>query len=243
MWLKRVFRAELKRSWITMRRYPVETASNLITMAIFSIAAWVGLRAAFFAHKGAFGASAALLWPLVLTGFGAAAASLQKDIGLGTIEQLYLSSPSVLNLLHVRVLVEYMSTLLYVAPLWLVGGFYLGWGALGRWLVVIVVPLALSLYGLGLILAGMTLRYRRLGPLTNVLYFLFLGVSVIALPQKGVWAWLGPFFPMVGVSAMPDWPVGWWLRYPAAVMYLILGMVVFRRLEATAKRRGVIGRY
>ncbi len=243
MWTQKVLRAEMKRSWIILWRYPLETLSSIVTMGIFVVVAWVGLRAAFFARQGTLGASGALLWPLVLTGFGSAAGSVQKDIELGTIEQLYLSAPSVLNLLHIRSAVAFLEILLYVAPLWVLAGFYMGWATVGRWLVVQVVPLGISLYGLGLVLGGLALRARRLEQLVNALYFVLFALAVVSWPQKGIWPWVGHFFPMVGVSATPTWPAGWWLRYPAALLYLLAGMWVFRRMEETAKRRGLIGRY
>ncbi len=243
MWTRTVLRAEMKRTWITLWRYPLETLSRVVTMGIFVVVAWVGLRAAFFAKQGPLGASAALLWPLVLTGFGVPAGYIEEDIKLGTVEQLYLSAPSMLGLLHVRYAVAFLETLLTVAPLWVLAGFYMGWATVGRWLAVQVVPLGISLYGLGLVLGGLALRARRLGELLNALYFVLFALAVVSWPQKGIWPWVGHFFPMVGVSATPTWPAGWWLRYLAALLYLLAGMWAFRRMEATAKRRGLIGRY
>ncbi len=241
---KAVFLAEVRRRWIHRKRYPVATITNLITFGIFSFVAWVGLRSAFFKNEGIYGASATLLWPLVMTGFGAAYSALEEDIEVGTIEQLYLSAPSVLHLLHIRALADLMDSLVViVAPFFLAAGFYLGWDTLGRWTITKAIPLWLSLYGLGLILAGLILRYRRLGTLSNLINMGTLALAVVQGPDHGIWLWLQNLFPMVNASATPNWPVGWWLRYPAAVGYLLLGIWVFRRLETQAKRLGLIGKY
>ena len=65
----------------------------------------------------------------------------------------------------------------------------------------------------------------------------------VRAPKDGIWVWLRNLYPMMDVSATPDWPVGWWLRYPAAVLYLLLGAAVFRWLEAQAQKGGRIGKY
>jgi len=238
-----VLKAEIQRMWITQRRYWFSALMNLIGFGVVSVGAWVALRKAFFRGEGLYRASATLLWPLVLVSFGAAASALKEDIEIGTIEQLYLSAPSVLDLLHIRAVVYFLDTLLSTLPLLLLAGYYLGWDILARWMIVQVVPLWGSLYGLGLILAGLLLVYRRLGEATNLLYMGLMALAVIALPAQGVWAWLQHLFPMVGVSAMPVWPQGWWLRYLAAGAYLWVGSGAFRRLEARAKRLGLIGKY
>lgn len=238
-----VLKAELRRTWIQRRRYMISTITNLISFGILVFAAWVGLRAAFFKEAGVYGASAALLWPLVLTSFGIAAGSLKEDIDLGTIEQLYLSAPSVLRLLHLRALVGFLDSFLFTVPFLLIGGYYLGWSQLGQWILVQVIPLWISLYGLGLVIAGLTLRYRQLGTLTNLLGISMMALAVVELPLEGIWIWLGHIFPMVGVSAEPVWPEGWWLRYLASALYLAIGVWAFRSLEVQAKRRGLIGKY
>lgn len=243
MRISTVFKAELRRAWVHRRRYLVSTLANLVTFGIVSIIGWLGLRAFFFEGDGNNAASATLLWPLVLAGFGVAANQLEEDIEVGTIEQLYLSTSSVLHLLHVRSFVAFLDTFVFSIPLLLIGGIYLGWNTLGRWLLVQVIPLWVGLYGLGLILAGLLLRYRRLGALTNLLLMGMMALAVIRLPRDHSWLWLQHWFPMVDVSAPSFWPQGWWLRYLTASIYLFLGSKVFQRLETQAKRFGLIGKY
>ncbi len=238
-----VLKAEIRRVWVTQRRYWFSTLTNLIVFGVVSVGAWVALRKAFFGGAGFDAASAALLWPLVLASFGIASDELKKDIELGTIEQIYLSAPSVLRLLHLRSLVSFVETLAFTAPMLLIGGYYLGWTTLGRWMATQIVPLWVSLYGLGLILAGLLLVYRRLGTLTNLLGMIVMALAVVTPPARGIWVWLRHLFPMVGASAMSGWPEGWWLRYVAAMLYLLVGAWAFRRLEAKAKRLGLIGKY
>lgn len=238
-----VLKAEIRRVLVTQRRYWVSTLTNLIVFGVVSVSAWVALRKAFFQGKGMYAASAALLWPLVLAGFGIASDELREDMNLGTIEQIYLSAPSVLRLLHLRALVNFLETLTFTAPMLFIGGYYLGWSTLGRWMVVQVLPLWVSLYGLGLMLAGMLLVYRRLGALTNLLGMAVMALAVVTLPEGGAWNWLRHLFPMIGASAAADWPDGWWLRYVAAAAYLAIGARTFRHLEAKAKRLGLIGKY
>lgn len=238
-----ILKAEIHRALATQRRYWFSTLTNLLVFGVVSVGAWIALRKAFFRGEGVFAASAALLWPLVLNSFGMASGELEEDINLGTIEQIYLSTSSLLQLLHLRSLVSFLETLVFTAPMLLIGGYYMGWVTLGRWMVVQAVPLWVSLYGLGLALAGLLLVYRRLGALTNLLGMVVMALAVVTLPRSGVWVWLRHLFPMVGASAVVDWPEGWWLRYVVAALYLLLGTWGFQRLEAKAKRLGLIGKY
>lgn len=238
-----VLKAELRRNWMRRRRYMVATIANLITFGIVSVVGWLGLRAFFFKGAGNNAASATLLWPLTLASFGVATSQLEEDIEVGTIEQLYLNTSSVLRLLHIRSFVVFLDTLLFSIPLLIIGGAYLGWNTLGRWLLVEVIPLWLGLYGLGLILAGLLLRYRRLGTLTNLLLMGIMALTVIQLPSDGMWSWLQHLFPMIGASAPDAWPEGWWLRYITAGLYLALGSRIFQKFEIQAKELGLIGKY
>lgn len=238
-----VLRAELRRRWIQRRRYLVSTITSLISFGVVSFVGWIALKAAFFKGEGLYAASATLLWPLVLASFGIAVNELQEDIELGTIEQLYISSPSVLGLLHLRSMVGFLDALAFTAPFLLIGGYYLGWETLGRWLIIQVVPLWISLYGLGLVLAGLILRYQRLGTMNNLLALGMMALAVVSVPQNGFWFVMQHLFPMVGVSAMPDWPPLWWLRYLAALLYFTAGVMAFQGLESKAKELGLIGKY
>lgn len=238
-----VLKAETRRVLVTQRRYWFSTLTNLIVFGVVSVGGWIALRKAFFRGEDVYAASAALLWPLVLGSFGIASDVLKEDIELGTIEQIYLSASSVLRLLHLRSLVSFLETLVFTAPMLLIGGYYMGWSTLGRWMVVQVIPLWVGLYGLGLALAGLLLVYRRLGSLTNLLGMVVMALAVVNLPGNGAWVWLRHLFPMVGASAVVGWPEGWWLRYVVAAFYLLVGAWGFCRLEARAKRLGLIGKY
>lgn len=240
---KTILLAELRRSWIQRKRYLVSTITSLISFGIVSFAAWIGLRAAFFKEGSIYDASAALLWPIVLGSFGSAAGALQEDIELGTIEQLYLSASSVLHLLHIRSLVSFLDSLAFNIPFLVISGFFIGWNSLGRWFLSQIIPVWIGLYGLGLIIAGLTLRFRQLGTLTNLLSLAIMAMAVMEFPQEGVWRWLAYGFPMVGISASPTWPDGWYLRYFSAGIYLLIGILLFRSLEAKAKKLGLIGKY
>jgi len=240
-------RIELKRQFCLLRRYPVQAASNAAGLFIISTVAWFGLRAAFFANQDYRAVSSVLLWPIVMAALGLVSASLQEDMALGTIEQLYIASPSVLPIMHCRALVYLFFSTAMTFPLWLLGMYYLGGEYLMRWLVYSIGPLLLTVYGLGLIVGGLTLVYRRTGELVNLVVVGLMALTLVQVPWSTHWAGMviHSALPMVDTSNVAN-AVNWsevLLRYGAGGVYFAIGQSLFRRAELKAKQLGVIGHY
>jgi len=240
-------RLEIQRQLCLLRRYPLQAISSLMGLILLGGVAWFGLRAAFFAEQGFQAVSGVLLWPFVMAALGFASVSLQEDMALGTIEQIYLALPSSSLLVHCRALVYLLFSAIATLPLWLLGLYYLGVDALFGWFVQRAAPLLLTVYGLGLAVGGVTLLYRRIGDSVNLLALGMISLTVIPLSGSGhrFLDILYGFLPLLNVSQMVEHE-GWGmilLRYLAGLAYLLAGQWIFRKAEIKAKRLGLIGHY
>lgn len=246
MWAKNIIRVEMNRQWSLLKRYPLQTLANALSLTFVSVAAWIGLRAAFFTDEGFEAVTGVLLWPLVLAGLGIASTSLELDKALGTIEQLYTSSSSMLSVIHCRAVSYLFYTTLFSLPLWAMGAYFLGVLPLLKWLLQVGIPLMLAIYGIGLVIGGMTLLFRQTSQLVNLLALLLMVVMVLQVSWPPGWPGflLRSSLPMVSVSLTVNIPTGEVLvSYLVSFLYLLTGQIVFRLAEGKAKRLGLIGHY
>jgi ABC-2 type transport system permease protein len=186
---------------------------------------------------------------------------LLAEIQTGTIEQVYLSPlPSWLVAAAGRVAAAIIETLLLMGVTYgLVSAFVTPHF---HWTAAALVPTAfLMITGIGysLIMAGMTLLWKRIQILMDVFLMLVMIFAFTALPVITVPGWfagLGRVFPVTadiaslygvmlghrGVTGL--WGTGGlvWVAVTAAA-YLAAGLVTFRVLERVTKARGTLGAY
>lgn len=186
---------------------------------------------------------------------------LLGEIQAGTIEQVYLSPlPSWLVAAAGRLIAAIIETLILMGVTYgLVSAFVTPHF---HWTAAALIPMAfLMLTGIGysLIMAGMTLLWKRIQILMDVFLMLVMIYAVSALPLFTVPGWftgLGRVFPvtadvaslygvMLGHRGVTGaWGTGGlvWVAVTAAA-YLAAGLVVFRVLERASKARGSLGAY
>lgn len=186
---------------------------------------------------------------------------LLGEIQAGTIEQVYLSPlPSWLVAAAGRLIAAIIETLILMGVTYgLVSAFVTPHF---HWTAAALIPMAfLMLTGIGysLIMAGMTLLWKRIQILMDVFLMLVMIFAVSALPLFTVPGWftgLGRVFPvtadvaslysvMLGHRGVTGaWGTGGlvWVAVTAAA-YLAAGLVVFRVLERASKARGSLGAY
>jgi hypothetical protein len=186
---------------------------------------------------------------------------LLAEIQAGTIEQVYLSPlPSWLVAAAGRLAAAIAETLILMGVVY---GIVSAFVTLHfHWTFAALVPIAFLLItgvGYSLIIAGMTLLWKRIQLLQETTLVLVMIFAVAALPLIRVPAWfiaLSRVFPvtadvaslygvMLGNRAVTGlWGPGGlvWLAVTAAA-YLAAGLAVFRVLERVTKARGALAAY
>jgi len=186
---------------------------------------------------------------------------LLAEIQAGTIEQLYLSPlPSWLVAAAGRLAAAIIETLILMGVVY---GIISAFVTLHfHWTFATLVPMAfLIITGVGysLIIAGMTLLWKRIQLLQETILMLVMIFAVTALPLVTVPGWftgISRVFPatadvaslygvMLGHRGVTRaWGTGGlvWVAVTAAA-YLLTGLVVFRVLERVTKTRGTLTAY
>jgi ABC-2 type transport system permease protein len=186
---------------------------------------------------------------------------LLAEIQAGTIEQVCLSPlPPALVAAAGRVVAAIIETLILMGVVYgIVSAFVTPHF---HWTAAALVPMAflmISGVGYSLIIAGMTLLWKRIQILMDVFLMLVMIFAVTALPVITVPGWftgLGRVFPVTadvaslygvmlghrGVTGL--WGTGGlvWVAVTAAA-YLTAGLTVFRVLERITRIRGTLGTY
>ncbi|MDR2983472.1 MAG: hypothetical protein LBV34_01400, partial [Nocardiopsaceae bacterium] len=186
---------------------------------------------------------------------------LLAEIQAGTIEQVYLSPlPSWLVAAAGRLVAAIIETVILVGVVYgLVSAFVT---LQFHWTAAALVPMAFLLItgvGYSLIIAGLTLLWKRIQLLQEAILMLVQIFAISALPLLALPGWftgIGRVFPvtadvaslygvMLGHRSVTHlWGTGGlvWIAITAAA-YLAAGVAIFRVLERVAKARGALGAY
>jgi ABC-2 type transport system permease protein len=248
----------LKRSLIELRRYAFDTVFQVGSLYILFVLVFFGARSIGgpTVREGETLPSIVVgfvVFFLVIFGYGTLSGWMTTESTLGTLEQIAMSPLGILSVLFA----EYVSMI--VVQVVLVGSLLLAAEATsGQWLhldVVTLVPLVvlllLQVLGISLALAGAALVFKRIASFANIIQFGFL--ALIATPVS-VYPFLR-YLPLslgnelirqttVRGTSIAQLPRGdLMLVAMLAVISTLIGVVIFRRAEAVARDRGVIGVY
>jgi ABC-2 type transport system permease protein len=249
-------RAVARKQVTLLVRYPVNTASMLVTLYVF-------FALIFFGGQALAGAAiddslsgivvGFFLYTMTIVAYSGMAWDVTREAQWGTLEQLYLSPYGLGRVMAVKSVVNV--------------GFSALWGAIILALMLVttgqpltidvltIVPVALlalaPAVGIGFVFGGLALVYKRIENVFQLLQFAF--IAFIAAPV-GQYPWL-KFAPMslgshLLSSAMIRGTRLWEmplsdlaLLVVLALLYLGLGYAVFGVLSRRARRLGVLGHY
>jgi ABC-2 type transport system permease protein len=245
---------EAKLQIYEMRQYWFETVSGLVMMCAVFAGLFYGVKS--YTPTGdeansldglVFGF---LLWIFALSAYGSVTKSLIEDNQKGFLEQLFLCPAGFNQLMIARSLVEMIWSMVWVTLIaWITMAVTGNWLDLNffyfYFLVLIAAP---SLVGLGFIVSGLALNFKRVGTIAALFNIGFMGlVAVDALPFS-VFTLL-PF--TAGATLARDVllqgePLD--LAHLAIVavnslVYLLGGLYIFSKLEKRAKKHNLIGQY
>lgn len=253
-----VLNAVFLREVTMIRRYLFNWLSGLVSIYMVFCFVFYGMKAFSAGSPGALDGSLEgtvvgfFVWSLSLFAFSTLSWDLINEAQMGTLEQLYLS-PSGFRWLCVLNL----ATGFLVNALAAVTFLFVAMATTGRWLhldAVSIAPLmivtVLGAYGVGFILGGLALVFKRIQALFQIVQFVFVGCLVI--PSRVTWAGFLPLSAgavllrktMVAGARIWQLPAGEVLMATAVgAGYLVLGLGVFSACECVAKARGLLGHY
>lgn len=176
---------------------------------------------------------------------------------LGTIDNLALSPLGLTGVIAAQFFPSYVGclveTLIAVILLSLAFGLRVMW-SFGP-IVLNSVIAALGMLGLGYVLGGLTIRFKQLGPVKNLLFVLLfaLGIMPMGYDSAEGLSRFAQFFPFTqGLirtrhALLPESAgtisIPLWLFVGCSAALLCLGVLVFRRFERQSLRQGTLGSY
>lgn len=259
-----LFWAELKREFILVVRYPFELVSRLVWNLGFALMIFFGFQTVGAGlpgfEEGQLGRLLGLLITYIaINGLNNGVELIAEETQTGTLEQAALSPPPLVSIVLLRDLASYVEMLIRFA---LVLGIAMAVTGARFHLdlpgfAVLLTLMYLGMEGLGLMLAGMALLYKRVATLAQLAVMLVFGLAI--LPLEGLPGWMGGFvanFPFTqalllmrdlavkGVPLSQLFADGSVLKLAVnAAVFLILGLLAFAWAERTARDWGTLNQY
>ena len=254
MGLLNVFIAEVRMLGWELKRYIFNTGAMVVVMYVIFLGMFWGVKSI-----GGAGVSASsldsmvigyVLWMSAMFSLQGTGGVVQSESQRGTLEQLYLSPCGAEVIFFFKSVTATLFNFLVITLM-----LYLTMFTTGRMLSVdllffypVLFISVLSLTGIGFMLGGIGLIHKRIGAVNGILSFGLIGLMLL------------PVYPLNGYSFIPfvagahtinqhivhgvSFPV-WWYLFVAgnSILYLCIGLWVFRQFERKALRRNKMGQY
>ncbi len=251
--------AEMRRSTTIFLRYPLEAVTSIVTITAIFFALFIGAH--YIAGPGAqFGNRlegvivSYLLWSLTIFALGDMGWTIQMDAMTGTLEQVYLSPAGPVRVLICRAVSDiFVQICITGVVFFVIKGVTHQHLRLTPEILPPLVVVILGTYGLGFILAGLTLVFKRIQNVLQLSQFAVL--FMVAVPVEG---WTGDmrvagfFIPLAPGAGMireimsrdlPFNPHTFLAALCNGVGYFLIGVLLFKIADRVAKRRGLLGGY
>jgi len=252
--LSRLVVNECRLQFYEMRQYWIETVFGLLFLSGMFLALFFGIKI-FVPNEGDATSLDGLMMGYVIFifcsgAYNAVPVTLGDYTQKGFLEQLYMTPFGFTWILIARVFAT-----LFVSMLSTILLSYFAMAVTGNWIdlnFVILLPLlflaAPSIIGIGLIIGGLTLVYKRIGIISSLAMLSIIGlISVPALPL-GAASFL-PLAPgahlarLVVLEHQAPQMIHFLIVLLNSVFYLAIGMIIYTRFERVAKKRNLIGQY
>lgn len=241
---------------ILLVRYPVNTATRLLTLVVL-------FAVVFFGGQAVAGPSLTdsldgiivgfFLFTLSITAYSGLAWNVTHEAQWGTLERLFMSPYGLGTVMAVKTLVNVLMSFFWAAVLLVIMMV-----TTDRWLTIdplTIIPILgltlMSVVGIGFLFAGLALLYKRIESVFQIVQFGFIGL--IAAPTGKIE--LLKLLPVTHGSHLTqiamkngihlwEFPLGeLGLLVVTSLFYLLAGYYCFYRASIEARTRGVMGHY
>ncbi|MGL6339294.1 MAG: hypothetical protein ACRC80_09155 [Waterburya sp.] len=258
----RLLEVEFKNSVINIIRYPLNFLSGAVVLSLFFLGLFFGASylagGVDFFKDGRVESSLVsfIAWTLTITCLSSLSNDIQKEAAQGTLEHIVASKRSFLLIMLVRLVVTIFVIFLLNGLIFTVltlvtrSQFNLSWSIL-----VPITCIAISASGLGLILGALTLVYKQVSGLINMIQFLILPAFFISYSDlQGSAKYLVSLLPCLSgmefarnllvMSVGNPFNSYWFFAALAnSAVWLCLGMIVFQLSLRRARRKGLLNEY
>lgn len=255
-WLN-LFKVNLKREFILLKRYLPNTISLVLTFYLIFLGMFFGIHVVGNPETAEVNIQYALVnyifWFLAMSVMNGIGYTVQSEVQLGTLEQIYMSPLGAWRIFLTRIISSTITDgLIIVAML------FVSMLTANTWLnldFISILPALLftiiSMFGVSYMIAGMAIIYKQIGSFLQISQFILLGLTFVPV---SVFPLLELAPAMKGVDMVRQVMVhGFSLSdftlfdYSSlilnAIVYFVLGVIVYLRCERTAMVKGVLGQH
>lgn len=193
-----LFRAELTRALKLLKLYPIDTINNIVSFLVMSVVFMIGINAVGDSSQ-VFGV---IFFPIMLNLISGPSASIRNDIELGVFEQVYISRYSLIKIAIIRTIVSGLTSIIGSILIALVMHFFFLRISISFWQIILLFSIfSFQSISMGVIMAAITLRFRKVETLMNFINILIM--IELVLPLNNSLSIVG-YLPMLFV---PFWGV------------------------------------
>nr|WP_249310669.1 ABC transporter permease [Bacillus sp. FJAT-49736] len=252
-----LFKANFRREFILLKRYLPNTISELITFFCIFLTMFFGIKVVgdpnTMESNVQYTIVSYVFWFLSLGAMQGIGWSIMTDAQLGTLEQLYMSPMGAWRILLSRIVSTTLQQLIILIVL-----LYLTMLVTNTWLnidIVSILPIliftVISMFGVSFMIAGMAIIIKQVNAFLQVLQFILMALTFFPMS-------LSPYLALLPVvkgvdmtraimiqnKTLLDFDLSDYISLIVnAAIYLVLGILVFKRCEKTAMTKGVLGQY
>ncbi|WBX80265.1 ABC transporter permease [Virgibacillus salarius] len=252
-----LLKTNVRKEYIELKRYLPNTIAMLLTFYFIFLAMFLGIQV--IGDPGAQDVNTQYIivnyvfWFLTVMVINQIGFDIINESMRGTLEQLAMSPMGIWRIMTARLVATTILNFIIVVILLLMSML-----TTGQWLnidVVTIIPILVltlfSMYGLGLIIAGISIVLKQVQAFLQILQFILMGLTFIPLSVAPILS----FFPFVkGVDLMRSVMIeGLTLSsinlgdiailLINAIIYFTLGLATFLCCERIAMKKGLLAQY
>ncbi len=251
-----VLEANVRKVAIELRRYLPNTLSLLFTFYAVFFGLFLGVQFLGSPEDAAQGTPYIIvntvLWFLALMAMQGIGWEIEQEATRGTLEQLYMSPVGAWRILLARMIGTVLANALVIAVM-----LVLAMLTAQRWLTFDLLTLLpvlfftiLCMLGIGFMVAGLALIFKRIQAFLQIAQFIFL--ALVSVPPFVGWLELLPVIKgsdmirrtmIEGTFLLQFSPFDWLSLISNAAVYFALGVSLYRLAEKRAMRLGLLGQY
>ncbi|NCU17330.1 ABC transporter permease [Bacillus sp. P1(2020)] len=247
----------MKRELILIKRYWMNTLSMIVSFYIIFLAMFLGIQVVGDPSTAELNTQYVIInyifWYLTMAVMSGIGWVVMNEVTLGTLEQLYMSPLGAWRIFLARIvsstIVEIGIVIVMLILSMLTAGTWLNLDILS--IFPIFVLTIISMIGVSFMIAGMAVIFKQINSFLQISQFIFAGLTFVPLSVAPFLV----FFPVVkGVDmvrqiaihnyTLADFSL---MDYTAlilnAIVYLVLGIIVFSRCERHAMEKGILGQH
>lgn len=252
-----LLRANMRKEYIEMKRYLPNTIAMLFTFYVIFLGMFVGIQVIGDPHTQDMNTQYMIVnyifWFLGLFVMQNIGYHLTNEAMRGTLEQLYMSPLGMWRILTARLISITLINFIIIIFL-----LYAAMLTTGQWLnvdIISILPILvitlISMFGVGLMVAGLSIIWKQVQSLLQVLQFVIAALTFVPLS-------VAPFlvyFPFVkgvdlvrevminGTTLTAIHMVDFLILGVNAIVYFFLGLFVFLACERLAIKKGLLAHY